>query len=642
MENGLNIDKSPPLSEVMETYRLSRRSFLGGAAVLAGSLAFASSLKAGTVLGGALTKAGQGANITALSFKEIAKRSSPTHGLAEHYRMDIVLRWGDPLHDAIPFDPTALSEAAQQRQFGYNNDFIAYLPITRGGSESDHGLLCVNHEYTNRALMFSGVTRETEKTHTDISTDYAKIEMQAHGASVVEVKRGDAGWEYVIGSPYNRRITATTPMRFSGAAAGHADLRTSYDTEGLHPRGMIGNCSGGVTPWGTVLTCEENFDYYFEGEIADSHKAMYARYQVGTETWYDWSRTDPRFDLGKEPNEPNRFGWVVEYDPYDPTFTPIKRTALGRFKHEAANTVMNHDGRLVIYSGDDEPFEYVYRFVTQGKVTLGNPAANRNLLDSGVLSVARFDADGTMEWLPLVYGERGLTPENGFHSQAEVLIFARKAADLLGATPMDRSEDVEPNPVTGSVFMSLTKNADRVITNAANRRAHNKYGHIIEMIPPVNAGGHDHSATQFHWSIFLEGGNPAVSEHHAYYQSPPSEQGWLTNPDNVAFDGMGRIWIATDGQPTAVGLCDGLYAAQCEGAEKGAPKLFFTAPVGAEVTGPRFTPDSKTLFLSVQHPAEGSSRDAPATLWPDFKEGMPPRPSVVAFTHEKGRVIGAG
>jgi uncharacterized protein len=405
--------------------------------------------------------------------------------------------------------------------------------------------------------------------------------------------------------------------------------------------GTMANCAGGTTPWGTVLTCEENFDYCFAGTPQPSYQAMYDRYQIGTESWYHWHHADARFDVAVEPNEPNRFGWVVEYDPYDPTFTPVKRTALGRFKHECATTVLCPDGRVAVYSGDDEPFEYMYRFVTARAYQPNNPAANRDLLDEGELAVARFDADGTMEWLPLVFGTRGLTPENGFHSQAEVLIYARKASDLLGATPMDRPEDVEPNPVTGSVFVSLTKNADRVMTNVANTRPHNAYGHMLELLPPLTTKGHDHSARTYRWEVFLRGGNPAIAADDAYYQAPVSSEGWLTNPDNIAFDKAGHIWICTDGQGSAIGKGEGVYAAQCSGVRKGATRLFFSAPIGAEVTGPAFTPDSTTLFLSVQHPAEGSSMDNPSTRWPEFKEGMPPRPSVIAITHAKGKVIGA-
>jgi secreted PhoX family phosphatase len=410
----------------------------------------------------------------------------------------------------------------------------------------------------------------------------------------------------------------------------------------MRPVGTFANCAGGVTPWGTILTAEENFDDYFTGAyLPESHEARYRRYGIDTRTWYDWDKSEARFDMTREPNEPHRFGWIVEYDPYDPDSVPVKRTALGRFKHECATTVVNRDGRVVVFSGDDEVFEYVYRFVSDAVYTPGLPEANRDVLDHGTLSVARFADDGTVRWLPLVYGEAGLTPENGFHSQAEVLIYAREAADIVGATPMDRPEDVEVNPVAGALYVVLTKNHEREAPNVANPRAANPYGHILELTPPGIRDELDYAAETWYWDAFLQGGNPENPAHDAMYLAPVSARGWLANPDNVAFDGQGRIWICTDGQESSIGKGEGLYAADCSGAAKGATRLFFTAPRGAEITGPAFTPDSRTLFVSIQHPGEGSSFRDPATRWPDFDPDMPPRPAVVAITHEKGHVLGS-
>ena len=366
----------------------------------------------------------------------------------------------------------------------------------------------------------------------------------------------------------------------------------------------------------------------------------HARYGVGAAAWYPWwARHHGRFDLGKEPNEPNRFGWIVEYDPYDPSSRPIKRTALGRCKHECATTTLDPDRRVVVYSGDDEIFEYLYRFVSEGRYDAEDRAANRDLLDRGTLFVARFHDDGTLDWLPLLYGSGPLTPANGFHSQAEVLIETRRAADLLGATPMDRPEDVESSPVTGRVYVALTKNPSRKPggTDAPNPRGPNPSGHILELIPP---GGTRHAADRFRWEVFLLAGDPARPRNGAAYHPDVSGDGWLAAPDNLAFDRHGRLWIATDGLQER-GLADGIYGCQVEGPERALTRHLFRAPVGAEVCGPAFTPDGRTLFVSVQHPGSNSpGDDRPRTPWPDVDPALPPRPSVVAITREDGGEIG--
>jgi secreted PhoX family phosphatase len=361
--------------------------------------------------------------------------------------------------------------------------------------------------------------------------------------------------------------------------------------------------------------------------------------------FYAWGKFHDRFDVLKEPNEPNRFGWIVEIDPFDPTSTPKKRTAFGRGKHEGAAGVINADGRYVIYSGDDQRFDYVYRFVTTARVDRANPKANRDILDDGVLSAARYNADGTIDWLPLVHGQGPLTAENGFMSQADVLIERRIAADLVGATKMDRPEDVEASPITQKVYVALTNNSRRKPDqiDAANPRADNRFGHIIEMTPP----GGDHAAAQFRWEMLVRCGDPAVAEVGATFSTGTSANGWFGMPDNVAFDSQGRLWIATDGNAKSrTGRTDGLWGVETEGPGRGTSRHFFRVPVGAELCGPCFTPDDETLFVAVQHPGEGESAgmsstfEEPATRWPDFKSNMPPRPSVVAITKRGGGKIG--
>jgi secreted PhoX family phosphatase len=463
----------------------------------------------------------------------------------------------------------------------------------------------------------------------------------------------------VPGGPYNRRITATTPIEITGPAAGSDRLKTAADPTGTRVLGTLNNCAAGITPWGTFLTAEENFHGYFWTDQLDAEDkpvaglggpeaANYKRYGVPGRT-YEWGRFDPRFNLDQEQNEANRFGWIVEIDPFDPASLPKKRTALGRFKHEGAATAVNADGRVVLYSGDDERFEYAYRFVTDGTFNSSDRAANLDLLDAGTLSVARFNEDGTGEWLPLVFGSGPLTPENGFNSQADVLIETRRAADLVGATKMDRPEDMEANAVTGKVYLMLTNNTRREPdqVDAANPRAANAFGHIIEI---TYADG-DQTADRFTWDILLRCGDPSVAEVGATFSADTSKDGWFGMPDNCVFDGQGRLWVSTDGQgPKSTGRTDGFFAVDTEGASRGTSKLFFRVPVGAEMSGPCFTPDDATLFLAVQHPAEGgedweafgrqSTFDDPSTRWPDFQPDMPPRPSIVAITRQGGGKIG--
>jgi uncharacterized protein len=581
-----------------------------------------------------------------LTFAELPHGMTETHAVADGYQAQTLIRWGDPVVAGAPaFDPGNQTAAAQARQWGYNNDYVAYLPLPRGSDSPDHGLLCVNFEYTNHQLMFPGIDAgDLDK----LTRDQVDIEMAAHGHGVVEVRRDNVtgAWSVVADSPYARRITAlSTDIEISGPAAGHDRLKTKADWTGLRVIGTVSNCAGGTTPWGTVLIAEENFDDYFGGDPKKTGEARnYERYGLKAKSRYAWSRYHDRFDVEKEPNEPNRFGWIVEYDPYDPTSRPVKRTALGRFKHEGATTIVNTDGRVVLYSGDDERFDYLYRFVTDGRFDPDDRDRNRNLLDEGTLSVARFLPDGKLQWLPLVFGEGPLTPENEFHSQADVLIETRRAADLLGATPMDRPEDVEPDPVSGRVYMNLTNNTKRKPdgVDAANPRGPNPHGHVVEMTPPAAGAGKDHAADTFAWDIFILCGDPRNPEDGAKYNPAVSANGWLSAPDNMAFDRLGRIWIATDGAPKA-GFADGLWASDTVGPGRALTRHFYRTPLGAEMCGPEFNPDATALFVAVQHPGDtkGSTFDTPSTRWPDFKEGMPPRPSVQVIVKNGGGTIGS-
>ena len=496
---GSNPSSNTPFTEIARS-RLERRAVLRGfvsTAVVAGM---------GNTLTSKIALAAAGSAST-LGFQSIPQTITENHAIAPGYTAEVFIRWGDKLLPGAPeFDPMSQTGDAQAKQFGYNCDYLAYFPLPRGSDNSEHGVLHVNHEYTSQELMFPGwakldagppaaaaaadaartkavgegkTAEEAEKAAKAAgetarveaigkaslaaqTPEQTRVEMMAHNGSMIEVKKENGRWTVVPDSKYARRITLDTPMRISGPAAGHDRMKTNYDPTGSKVFGTINNCAGGKTPWGTVLMAEENFHGYFGGgdPAAMPEAATYKRYGVSDSPVYAWYRSVDRFDLAKEPNEPNRYGWMVEYDPYDPSSEPVKRTALGRCKHEGATSFVNKDGRVVFYSGDDERFEYLYRFVTAGTYDPGNPEANKDLLDQGTLYVAKFD-ESKVAWLPLVFGQGKLTEANGFKSQADVLIETRRAADLVGATPMDRPEDVQPNPVNGRVYVMLTNNTRR-------------------------------------------------------------------------------------------------------------------------------------------------------------------------------------
>jgi len=616
----------PTIGDLIEA-RLSRRGLLaaGGSAVLAAG-------------GPALAAAPASAKPvpTPASFAEIERGMDDTHHVPAGHVADLVLRWGDPIFaDAPAFDPARQTAAAQERQFGYNNDFIGLVPLPEANGRA-RALLCVNHEYTSTRLMLPGLGADFQ-----LSAEQCAVERAAHGGSIVEIAAdADGRWRPVVPSRFNRRITADTPMLLTGPAAGHPRMRTSADPGGKRVLGTLNNCAGGITPWGTYLMAEENINLYFMGELPGGHPEAANHKRMGVPaSRYQWGRHEARFDLAREPNEPNRFGWVVEVDPTDPTATPMKRTALGRFKHEGAETVVAPDGRVVLYMGDDQRFDYVYKFVTKGRFNPRNRRANARLLDEGTLYVARFDAEGGVAWLPLVHGFGPLTAANGFGSQAEVLIETRRAADLLGATPMDRPEDVEPDAGRGRVFVMLTNNSQRKPeqVDAANPRAKNSFGHIIEIVEPEG----DFAATASKWSMLVRCGDPSKPGVEASFHPATSSEGWFGSPDNAAIDPSGRLWVATDGNDDT-GASDGVWAVVADGAERGLSRHFFRAPVGAEVCGPRFDAAGGALFVAVQHPGDSdvATFEDPATRWPDFADGMPPRPSVLAIRREGGGPIG--
>lgn len=553
--------------------------------------------------------------------------------VAEGYDHGVLLAWGDPIHDGLdPFDPSALTAEEQKMRFGYNCDYIGWHEISANGD----GLLWVNHEYTNEEIMFAGYDPDNP------TKEQVDIEMAAHGGSIVAMRRdADGRLRSELGSEYNRRIHAFTEMSITGPAAGHDWLKTSADSTGLFVHGMLNNCAGGITPWNTVLTAEENFHQYFGNTDGlsddDPRKAVHERYGMpGGHSDRLWERYYPRFNVEVEPNEAFRFGWVVEIDPMDPDSTPVKRTALGRFRHEGATWGYSPSGRVAFYSGDDARFEYVYKYVSDEAYDPLKRGMGQGLLDNGTLYVAVLNDDGSGEWLPLRYGEGPLTEENGFSSQGDVLIQTRIAADLLGATKMDRPEDIQQNPVNHKIYGAFTNNTQRTEddVDASNPRPDNAYGHIIEF----TEDGDDAASETFTWDIFILCGDP--SDDSTYFAGYPKENvSAVACPDNVNFDSAGNLWISTDGQPGTLDQADGLYVVPTDGEERGNLQRFLSVVDGSECASFEFTRDNRNLIVAVQHPGEGGTFEEPVTTWPHDGTGIA-RPAVIQVWAEDGGRIG--
>lgn len=629
---------------------LSRRDFLRGTA--------AATAMAAMPLG-ALTAARAESAAPALTFPELERvgKDELSHRVAEGYSADVLISWGDAVLPHAPrFDPMNQTAAAQARQFGYNCDFVGYVPLHDGATsvaqhlasgDSSHGILGVNHEYVSPRLMMPGF--EDPKQRLDKTTaEIVATEQAALGHSFIEIRRGSEGWQVVPDSPYARRFHVGTPFAIVGPARGHARMKTEGDPTGTLVLGTHSNCAGGVTPWGTILSGEENIQNYFGGLFADM-APEYAREAASAQSFEAssravWGKFDKRFDIAATPHEFNRYGWIVEMNPYDSSSTPKKLTALGRFKHEGATIVATPGRRVVAYMGDDQPFEHVYKFVSNKAYVDGNPEANADALHEGTLYVARFHEDGTGTWLPLVFGEGPLTALNGFDDQGDVLIDARRAAKLLGATETDRPEDVETDPVTSRTYVAFTGGTDRKETGPAAPRAPNARGHIVEILAPGTDGNRDHAATHFTWDILVLGGHAgAETPSKGQYGEGTTEAGYFAMPDNLAFDPLGRLWIATDGADK-IGLADGIWACCITGPQRAVTRHFFSVPLGAEQCGPCFTPDGTTLFVAIQHPGDtdGSTFANPSTRWPAGPDSaMPPRPSVMAITRKGGGLIGS-
>jgi secreted PhoX family phosphatase len=595
------------------------------------------------------------ASLPGMKFEAIAPNSVDAVVVPYGYQQSVVISWGDPITEGAPkFDVRNQTGAAQRGQFGFNNDFAGLLPIE---GQPNRFLLVTNHEYVDPLFMFPGYKADAP------TREQFDVEIAALGMGVVEVERIPGGGLKPVMGPYNRRITADTPMTLVGPAAGTSYVTTTADPTGRTVAGTFANCSGGVTPWGTVLSGEENFQEYFgaaEGTAKPNPVDVdrFDRYGIPLEpSALRWETFDPRFDVAENPNEPNRFGYIVELNPWDPNSTPVKHSAMGRFRHEAANIYVTDDGTVVAYSGDDERFDYMYKFVSSKQMQPGtDPAAlayNMTLLDEGTLYVANLTSDippaeidgsgklpakgsfsGTGTWLPLLRsypygGAESLVP--GVTAQ-EAAVFTRFAADQAGATKMDRPEDFEANPKTGKVYVALTNNDERgapgeAPPDAANPRTDNKSGQILEITD-------DHAGTEFTWELLLVCGDPAAAD--TYFAGfDKTKVSPISCPDNVAFDSHGNLWISTDGN--ALDSNDGLFAVALDGPNRGETKQFLTVPLGAETCGPVITDDLVTVC--VQHPGEhdDNSVDNPLSRWPEGGNGTA-RPSVVAVWKTDGQI----
>ena len=616
---------------------LSRRGFIGAGA-LCGAAMF---LGGGLLSRSALATGISAASSPLLGFDSIKAATTDSISLPPGYRSSVLISWGQPLHAAGPaFDPDGNGSARDQEvQFGDNNDGMSLFAFA---DDPNRALMAINNEYTNYRYLYphGGMPASLEQVHKAQASE---------GVSVIEIRRTGNGWAFAQGSPFNRRIHGNTPIRLGGPAAGHALLRTRADNTGTLALGTFQNCANGKTPWGTYLTCEENFtDCFGSSDPKQSFDAAQKRYgAMAASKEINWHPHDPRFDLAVNPNELNRHGWVVEIDPFDPHSMPVKRTALGRFKHENAALAETTDGRAVVYMGDDERGEFIYRFISRDRIDPKDPKANRDLLDHGTLYVARFDGGdknpdlprGQGQWVELSHGKNGIDSAGGFANQGEVLIHARLAGSAVNATRMDRPEWIVVSPKDGQVYCTLTNNAKRgedgQPVGGPNPREKNVYGQILRW----KARNDDHGTDTFDWDLFVVAGNPLVHAGQAKGGSSNiTPQNMFNSPDGLGFDDAGRLWIQTDGDSGNSGDFAGMGNNQmlCADPASGEIRRFMVGPIGCEVTGISFSPDQKTLFVGIQHPGENGGSTFPEHL-PNGK----PRSSVMAISREDGGIIGA-
>ncbi|MCR8696828.1 MULTISPECIES: PhoX family protein [Campylobacter] len=599
---------------------MQRRDFLQATC---GALAYA----------GIFMPSGISANVNKplIGFKQVPPSTQDKVIVPDGYEVRKLISWADPLFSkATPFDENKIIDknAVENAKltFGDNTDGMTWFDI-----DENRAILAVNNEYINPEIMFNHQGK-------NMSLDDVYYEQNSMGVSIFEIaKNQDGFFSVVLDSPYNRKITAGTPIDIQGPARGHKLLKTRADKSGVRVLGTINNCASGKTPWGTYLTCEENFDDFF-GSSDENYAFNPSQKRYGLSIKgenYEW-KLDERFDIAKNENEPNRFGWVVEIDPYNPNSTPIKRTALGRLKHENAEVVIAKDGKIVVYMGDDEANEFIYKFVSKAKYNPNKP--NRDILNEGTLYAAKFidtkDFEGVGEWVALEYGKNGLDETNGFYNQGDVLIHARLAASVVGATPMDRPEWIAADPNGKYIYATLTNNTKRTQTNASNPRNKNIYGHIIRWHPKG-----DHTSTSFRWDIFLLAGNPLKYPNDLRKgTSNINVENMFNSPDGLKFDKFGRLWIQTDGKYSNKDDYEGMGNNQmlCADPITAQVRRFLTGPIACEITGIAFNLDYTTMFVGIQHPGENLAN----SHYPNGKSSTP-RSTIVQIRKKDGGVIGS-
>ncbi|EQM69582.1 PhoX family phosphatase [Pseudomonas tohonis] len=646
-----NLSSNPHISELIEGVK--RREVLAGGAAL-GALAFLGVSLPGQAEAGQSEARGLGFPFKPrrrLGFEGIPAGRADTITVPPGYKATPFIPWGTPITGRYPAfaDDASNSARDQAEQTGMHHDGMHFFPIDTRlglGLRSDHGLLVLNHEYIDAPLLHPNGPTVVNGKRT--SAEEVRKEINAHGVSVVEIRRDVRGEWTVVPSRRNRRITAATPMQISGPARGNKLLQTRHSPNGTAARGTQNNCSNGFTPWGTYLTCEENWAGYFSTRDTDLPREL-KRYGLRNGSRFGWETLPgdefERFDAtrkaadakGDYRNEPNQFGWIVEIDPFEPDSVPVKRTALGRFAHEGLIFAPVKPGRPVVcYSGDDSQNEYIYKYVSRDTYRPGR--SNGRLLDEGTLYVARFNADGSGQWLPLDINDKSflkacLAAGVAFADQGDVLINTRLAADVVGATKMDRPEWGAVNPDNGEVYFTLTNNTARTVPDAPNPRPANAYGHIIRW----REQSRDYAGKAFNWNLFMLAGPETDSR--GPNGKPLDASNILASPDGLWFDDDGRLWIQTDmsGSQLSAGPFGNNQMLVAD-PRTGELKRFLVGPLGAEVTGIAATPDFRTLFVNIQHPGEGSTPTNLTSAWPDGP-GKRPRSSTVVITREDCRRI---